>query len=101
MYNHGYYSSSFLVLAGYEFADKKKQPIYSAVFFIPITREFRPFTREFLAFTREFLAFTREFRPFTREFLAFTREFRPFTREFQFKLRSFICCVLLFAGPFS
>jgi hypothetical protein len=68
------FSSSFLVLAGYGFADKKKQPIYSAVFFIPFTREFR--------------AFTREFRPFTREFRPFTREFRPFTREFQFKLLS-------------
>lgn len=68
------FSSSFLVLAGYGFVDKKKQPIYSAVFFIPFTREFRPFTREI--------------RAFTREFLAFTREFRPFTREFQFKLRS-------------
>lgn len=41
------FSSSFLVLAGYGFVDKKKQPIYSAVFFIPFTREFRPFTREF------------------------------------------------------
>lgn len=27
------FSSSFLVLAGYGFVDKKKQPIYSAVFF--------------------------------------------------------------------
>ncbi|MGE8017322.1 hypothetical protein ACQKOM_00175 [Peribacillus frigoritolerans] len=54
------FSSSFLVLAGFGFADKKKQPIYSAVFFISFTREFR----------------------------TFTREFRPFTREFQFKLRS-------------
>ncbi|MDG4846864.1 hypothetical protein P8767_05960 [Peribacillus frigoritolerans] len=62
------------MLAGFGFADKKKQPIYSAVFFIP--------------FTREFLAFTREFWPFTREFLAFTREIRAFTREFQFKLLS-------------
>ncbi|WHX65968.1 hypothetical protein QNH26_20185 [Peribacillus frigoritolerans] len=68
------FSSSFLVLAGFGFVDKKKQPIYSAVFFIPFTREFR--------------AFTREFRPFTRGFLAFTREFRPFTRDFQFKLLS-------------
>ncbi|GAA1368668.1 hypothetical protein [Peribacillus frigoritolerans] len=75
------FSSSFLVLAGYGFADKKKQPIYSAVFFIPITREFRTFTRE-LRFTREFLAFTREFLAFTHEFLAFTRELH-FTREFR------------------
>ncbi|MBT2601810.1 hypothetical protein J7E55_01885 [Bacillus sp. ISL-53] len=74
------FSSSFLVLAGYGFVDKKKQPIYSAVFFIP-------FTREFSAFTREFRAFNRELR-FTREFLAFTREFRVFIREFQFKLLS-------------
>lgn len=46
--------SSFLVLAGYGFVDKKRQPIYSAVFFIPFTREFRAFTREFRTFTREF-----------------------------------------------
>ncbi|MED3832462.1 hypothetical protein [Peribacillus frigoritolerans] len=62
------------MLAGYGFVDKKKQPIYSAVFFIPFTREFR--------------SFTREIRPFTREFRPFTREFRAFTREFQFKLLS-------------
>jgi hypothetical protein len=60
------FSSSFLELAGYGYVDKKKQPIYSAVFLFH-TREFRDFTREFLAFTREFEPFTREFRPFTRE----------------------------------
>ncbi|PAK39868.1 hypothetical protein, partial [Peribacillus simplex] len=71
------FSSSFLVLAGYGFVDKKRQPIYSAVFFIPFTREFRAFTREFRNFTRE-LRFNYEFRTFTREFRTFTREFRAF-----------------------
>ncbi|MES1041859.1 hypothetical protein FOA20_20790 [Peribacillus simplex] len=73
--------SSFLVLAGYGFVDRKKTAELFRLSFL-----FKP-NREW-AFTREFRVFTCEFPAFTREFRAFTREFRTFTREFRIKLLS-------------
>ncbi|MFF2496927.1 hypothetical protein [Peribacillus sp. NPDC058075] len=65
--------SSFLVLGGYGFVDRKKTAELFRLSFL-----FKP--------NREW-AFTRELRIFTRV-RASTNEFRAFTREFRIKLLS-------------